>query len=230
MAKQRYINTKFWDDTYIITLDPIEKLLFIYFLTNPLTNICGGYEMNLRRASLDTGIDEQVIKTIIGRFSAEGKIFFIDGWVIIRNFIKHQSDGMKIMAGIRLAINEIPSQIRERVKIAYGYDMDELLDTNTNTNNNSNTNSNSKSLDTFQEFWAAYPNKKAKAVAQKSWEKINPDPKLFAEIMSGLEKAKKSSQWVKNDGQYIPHPATWLNQQRWNDEVEVKKQSISVTI
>ena len=35
MAKQRYINTKFWRDSYIEDLDPIEKLLFLYLLSNP---------------------------------------------------------------------------------------------------------------------------------------------------------------------------------------------------
>jgi len=37
--KKRYISTKFWDDEFIVNLDPIEKLLFMYFLTNPLTNV-----------------------------------------------------------------------------------------------------------------------------------------------------------------------------------------------
>ena len=55
------VNTKFWDDTYIVTLDPIEKLLYLYFLTNPLTNICGIYEIQLRRVAFDTGIDKEVV-------------------------------------------------------------------------------------------------------------------------------------------------------------------------
>ena len=42
--KQRYVNTRFWNDTYVSSLDPIEKLLFIYLLTNEHTNISGVYE------------------------------------------------------------------------------------------------------------------------------------------------------------------------------------------
>lgn len=223
MAKQRFINTKFWDDTYIITLDPTEKLLFIYFLTNPLTNICGGYEINLRRVALDTGVEENTVRTIVKRFSDEGRIFFVDGWLIIKNFIKHQQDNPKILSGIRLAISEIPSQIRDRVKIEYGYDMDSIShsNTNSNTNNKSNNNALQGSL-SFDEFWKEYPNKKAKPKAFESWKKISPDDSLFKEIMSGLGKAKNSQQWRKDNGQYIPHPTTWLNQQRWTDEVEIK--------
>ena len=41
--KHRYIKTKFWDDSYIIELNPHEKLLFLYLITNPLTNIAGVY-------------------------------------------------------------------------------------------------------------------------------------------------------------------------------------------
>ena len=73
MAKERYINTKFWDDSYIVKLDPIEKLLFIYLLTNPLTNICGIYEVSLRRIAFDTGIEEEVILTLLRRFEEKRK-------------------------------------------------------------------------------------------------------------------------------------------------------------
>jgi len=35
-----------------------------------------------------------------------------------------------------------------------------------------------------------------------------------------VEAQKRSRQWVESDGKYIPHPATWLNQGRWDDEVD----------
>ena len=73
-------------------------------------------------------------------------------------------------------------------------------------------------VEMFEQFWIAYPNKKTKKKAYDSWKKINPSDKLFKEIMSGLERSKSSKQWQKDDGQYIPHPTTWLNQERWNDE------------
>jgi hypothetical protein len=75
--------------------------------------------------------------------------------------------------------------------------------------------------DRFDEFWVSYPNKKAKKKAEQSWSKLKMTEELFKVIMSGLEKAKSSPQWKKDDGQFIPHPTTWLNQERWNDEVSV---------
>ena len=76
---------------------------------------------------------------------------------------------------------------------------------------------------TFETFWKEYPNKKAKPKAYQSWVKINPDENLLKQILDGLEKAKQSTQWQKDNGQFIPHPTTWLNQERWNDEVEIIK-------
>lgn len=76
--------------------------------------------------------------------------------------------------------------------------------------------------ESFERFWRAYPNRKAKGAAAKSWEKINPDAELFAAIMSAIEWQSKSEDWTKEGGRFIPHPATWLNQKRWEDEQTTK--------
>lgn len=72
----------------------------------------------------------------------------------------------------------------------------------------------------FGEFWAAYPKKKAKGDAIRAWSKLKPDQSLKTEIMSAIEKAKRSDDWTKDGGQYIPHPASWLNGRRWEDSFE----------
>jgi len=72
----------------------------------------------------------------------------------------------------------------------------------------------------FDLFWKAYPKKKSKGQAERAWAKLRPDDELFQQIMSGLEKAKQSRDWKKNDGQFIPYPATWLNSKGWEDEYE----------
>lgn len=78
-------------------------------------------------------------------------------------------------------------------------------------------------LTLFAEFWSAYPRKESKKKAELSFLKISPSPDLFAKIMAGLDRAKKSQQWTKDGGAFIPHPTTWLNQERWNDELESAK-------
>ncbi len=70
----------------------------------------------------------------------------------------------------------------------------------------------------FDQFWQVYPNKKSKNEAIKAFAKINPDEQLLALIVAKIEQAKTSEQWRDQAGRYIPYPATWLNQRRWEDE------------
>lgn len=79
--------------------------------------------------------------------------------------------------------------------------------------------------DGFPEFYAAYPNKKARQNAERAWTKLNPTPDLQRTIMAALEIQKRSSDWTKEHGRYVPHPATWLNGRRWEDEVSSQVQS-----
>lgn len=65
----------------------------------------------------------------------------------------------------------------------------------------------------FEEFWKAYPRKVAKPTARQKFITKCRNEETFRAIMAGLELHKKT--W--NDPQYIPHPSTWLNQERWND-------------
>ena len=116
MAKQRYINTRFWSDGWIQNIDPIEKLLFLYLLTNERTNIAGVYELPLKIMAVETGIDIKVLSKIFQKFKKDKKIEFYNGWIIIINFIKHQAINPKIEKGIAYFIqNEIPDYIMERV-------------------------------------------------------------------------------------------------------------------
>ena len=70
----------------------------------------------------------------------------------------------------------------------------------------------------FEQFWEAYPRKVGKKTAKISWGKIKPDDGLLEKILIAVEKQKKSKQWQQT--QFIPNPSTWLNQERWKDEVE----------
>ena len=70
----------------------------------------------------------------------------------------------------------------------------------------------------FAEFWQAYPRKVGKAAAEKSWKRLHLTAELFAKIMAAVETAKHTEQWQEQNGRFIPNPATWLNQGRWDDE------------
>lgn len=70
----------------------------------------------------------------------------------------------------------------------------------------------------FDEFWAVYPRKVGKKATGLSWKKIRPDAELHDRIMAAVRKAKLTEQWQRDGGRFIPNPATWLNQGRWDDE------------
>lgn len=65
----------------------------------------------------------------------------------------------------------------------------------------------------FASFWESYPRKVSKTSAIKAWAKAKLPP--LSELLTALEKQKAN--WT--DPQFIPHPATWINGRRWEDEV-----------
>ena len=71
----------------------------------------------------------------------------------------------------------------------------------------------------FKSFWEAYPYKVRKAAAQQVWEQLQPDATLCATILAAIEQHKRSSQWQKECGRYIPNPAKWLSERRWEDKL-----------
>lgn len=122
--RQRMINTKFWDDNYISELEPLEKLLFLYFLTNTSTTICGIYEIPLKKIIIDTGVEKEGIKKIMEKFSSDKKIFYKEGWICLKNFIKHQNyQSPKVAQGIKNELLCVPDTILKSF-IGYGYGMD----------------------------------------------------------------------------------------------------------
>jgi hypothetical protein len=153
MKKNRYVNTHFWDDKYIIELDAIEKLLFIYFLTNPLTNIAGIYEIQIKRIAFDTGIDREMILKILEQFEESKKIKYENGWIGIANFLKHQSiKNQKIRKGIQDSLQNVPKTLIKWVMDNLSKPMDESITSLIYINNNHNNNHNNKTPPKYVEL------------------------------------------------------------------------------
>jgi hypothetical protein len=72
--------------------------------------------------------------------------------------------------------------------------------------------------ESFSEFWRTYPRRVGKEAAWRAWQKAKPTRELLAQMAAALEWQCGQDAWTKDGGQFIPHPATWLNQQRWLDE------------
>ena len=73
--------------------------------------------------------------------------------------------------------------------------------------------------DYFEDFWYKYPKKVGKEAARKAWNKANPD---IIKVIDAINWQRETKQWQAEDGKYIPNPATYLNQGRWQDEAPVQ--------
>ena len=74
----------------------------------------------------------------------------------------------------------------------------------------------------FEIFWEAYPRKEGKQKAEAAFAKVVVP---VQDLLDAIEAQNKSAQWMKDGGQFIPHPATWLNGKRWLDQVVVATES-----
>src|SRR5688572_23860321 len=77
----------------------------------------------------------------------------------------------------------------------------------------------------FVRFWTAYPKRVAKLNALKAWSQLNPDLETVEQILAAISAQKQQPSWLKDGGQFIPYPASWLRAGRWMDQVEDPRQS-----
>lgn len=74
--------------------------------------------------------------------------------------------------------------------------------------------------DRFERFYAAYPKKRSRGIAEKAFAKLKPSEELLVEMLGALAKRAASGTWV--DQQFVPHPASWLNAKGWLDVVQAE--------
>lgn len=220
MAKQRMIQTKFWSDTFIQSLSIEEKLFYLYLLTNEHTDICGVYEISKTTMSFESGLSMDRLSKTMDRLSKTGRILYLDGWIYIKNWEKHQLNNPKVIQGIKIGLSKVPSGFSEQIAAynSLSIDYDRLSHSNLNSNLNSNSNTPlppEGDDEGFEKFWKEYPKKVGKEPALKSFKKLSEAEKT--KVHQSLLEHCKLPQWLKDDGQYIPNPATWINQKRFDD-------------
>ena len=92
-------------------------------------------------------------------------------------------------------------------------DKDKDTDKNTNTVDQP---------DGFDSFWSAYPKKVGKPAALKAFRSAKINGHL-PDVLADVERKAQSDAWIKDGGQFIPNPATYLNQRRWEDQIDTAK-------
>ena len=223
MPRNRQIKADFWSDEKIGRLSAKARLLFIgtwNFADD--SGVCRANTTYLRNNIFPyDNINDKTIHALLTECSRQRLVMLTQSngeeYLVIRSFNNHQK------------INR-PSSFR------YIKDLDvdslpthqslteaSLPNVNVNVNVNENVNVN---VTGFDLFWKEYPRKKTKGQAEKAWEKIKPSNGLLEIILEKLEEAKASVDWKKDNGQFIPYPATWLNGRGWEDE-HIKQKTVA---
>lgn len=114
--------------------------------------------------------------------------------------------------GIKEKLNTPQRKVKDPIK-------EKFKDNNTvNTTSNITVNN----IDHFESFWSVYPRKVGKAQARKAWDKLKLNDDTVKMIAENIALRIKYGEWSDANKTFIPHAATYLNNARWEDEVEQK--------
>lgn len=222
MAK-RFTDTGIWNKAWFRRLDPQDKTAMFYVLSN--CDAVGVWDADTEAAEFFIGAAVEW-DGLIGRTNGNlerlpnGKIFVVDfcefqygdlspdckpHQAYIRLLEKH---GLKnrIMKGYPKGIHTLEEKEKEKEKEKSSARAEKKT---------------SASPTPFDRFWEKYPRKIAKDKARQSWDRDGLDPHVDR-VIDAVAKHAEQPQWTKDDGQFIPHPTTWLNQKRYNDKLDIE--------
>jgi hypothetical protein len=224
MSKLRSIDTAIWSDNWFENLTPVNKLLFIYLITNDKNNMLGIYEISIRKISFETGIEKQTIEKALKDFERVNKVLYRDGYIILNNFIKHQCYNPNMKKSAITSYNELPKQIKFKdlqlidiQDVSKGFQTlcecfgmlrkieveveDEIEDEIKN-----------ESCFSFDDFWEAYPVKKEKSICLTKYASISEkDRELIKSTINAFIEYKPFESYSH------PYPIRYLRNKRWTD-------------
>lgn len=144
----------------------------------------------------------------------------IDGWYIHLNYLvsSKKSEDIKIQVSNNTCFQQVGEATSSFQEVSALKEYIKCLKKEIEVLKKEKDKKESNYDDNFETFYKAYPRKIGKANVEKWFKKNKPDEELMNKILTSLEEHKKLKQW--QDKQFIPYPATWLNQKRWEDELD----------
>lgn len=222
MARIRSIKPEFWTDGDVVMMSPHARLMFIGMWNFTLCDrghvADDAIKLKLQILPMDNINPVEIIEEIVASGRVD-RIHTPDGrtFLHVRRFNDHQKVdprwNSRCPACTQLNTSNLTETHasfdeaqRDSPKLSLGKDR---------KGKESNTSSTAKPPMEFDSFWQSYPRKVGKQAAMKAYAKALKST-THEQIMSGLEELR--TQVAGKDPQYIPHPTTWLNQGRWEDE------------
>lgn len=148
-----------------------------------------------RRLSDETGISESKIQRLLSLFES-------------LQMIEQQTNSKNRLISI---VNYDLYQSREQQMNNKRTASEQQVNTNNNDNNDNNVNN---EYIAFEDFWNHWPKKTDKKNAEKAWSKLKVTDELYQKIVNHC-----SAAYLSTEKKFIPNPSTYLNQERWNDEI-----------
>lgn len=213
MAK-RFTAAEKWDDPWFFELSAIQKLFWIFLLDK--CDHAGIYRVNKPLMKVYLGHGDEGIDTA----PFEGRIVYLtpDKWFIPK-FIAFQygtlsPDNRAHQSVINILKKEgLSKHLASPLEGAKDKEKDKEP---------SAVNADLSAFEmAFDQFWTAYPKKRSRGDALKAWRALKPSKELTERILRSLQVAKRSSDWVKDGGQFVPYPGTWLRAQGWEDDIRL---------
>ena len=199
------------DVRYDADLPPLAKLLY-----GELTALCDsrGFCWASNRYFADLfKVTENTIQNHIGSL--------VKRWYIRREVVRDERNTVierRIYAGTFVVIPS-PKKFGEGSPKNFGEPPPKNLGyINTSNINNPPIVPNGDGAD-FDSFWKSYPKKVGKKAAMKAFRRVKVPVET---LLQAIDRQKCSDQWSRDSGRYIPNPATWLNQGRWEDEIDAQ--------
>jgi predicted phage-related endonuclease len=252
MATYRQIHTHIWDDPDFEELSADARLIFIWAFSNRHRNEACLYTITVKKISNETGLSTVKTKQALQELvKAEMIGYDFDEQIMwVKNALKYQTINPNCLRAVKKDLESIGRHYLVKDFIEHyscflaahetiwkplinGLEMVQEPSINNNSNNNNIKEEEGGMGEEetiplqipFDRFWAAYPKKRAKGDAEKTWHVLKPSEPLVIQIIATLELAKTSDEWQKDSGQYIPYPATWLRRKGWEDEYDNKKEA-----
>jgi hypothetical protein len=131
MALFRQIHVAFWDDPWIETLEPLQKYLYLYLMSNSRTRQCGIYEITEKKIGEDTGLSIDNIKEYLDLFERYDKLIYNRGTheIIMLNWIKYNAPASpKIVVCVMKEMLSVKNKdfVRRYIELCnfYGYTLE----------------------------------------------------------------------------------------------------------
>lgn len=225
MPRSRLIRPEFWSDEKLARVSRGSRLTFVgLWVTSDDYGVTKGnaawlksqifpYDDDLKISKFKDWLSELEKLGRILPFSVEGEKYY---------FIPKFTDHQKVDKPSKTRNPEPPLNIysRECSESVASYSRESSDETETETETELKQKPRQVEVG-FDDFWQAYPKKVGKQDARKAWGRANGTRPPTEQLVAKILQLKKSKQWTKDGGQYVPNPATWINRGGWDDEVAV---------